>query len=111
MSKDNNENSTQQSCPPDLFKEPLLITEKKPLSTGLEDALRAVRSVRQGKAMASRQWSLLVWLLSDDSREISDDASPLLRQLVIMARSKNYQEITEMLIFAKESARKEHKES
>jgi len=76
-----------------------------------EETLEAVKERRQGIRNAARQWSLLVWLLSDESRAISEDASDLTRQLILVARSNNYQEIAEMISFVKESAKEEDKRS
>lgn len=74
-----------------------------------EVVLKNIREESGGKKAAARQWSLLVWTLADDSRPMSDDMSLLCRQIVIMTRSGNYQEISEFKDFVRESARVEEK--
>jgi hypothetical protein len=98
---------------PQVIKEEIMDQRKtkKYVNTGFEETLEAVKERRQGIRNAARQWSLLVWLLSDESRAISEDASDLTRQLILVARSNNYQEIAEMISFVKESAKEEDKRS
>ena len=63
------------------------------------------------KFNAARQWSILVWALSDDTREISEDASELTREIIILVRSLNYQETSDFKIFVKESAKREERKA
>ena len=121
---------TQMPCPKctdfmGLGTEKLLVTKEEVMqqrtgprrhtNTNFEKTLEAVKERRQGKRNAARQWSLLVWLLEDDTRPLGEDASPLLERIITLVRSEtegySFHSTPKMISLIKEEAVAEAKES